>query len=159
MFVGNFSASTYVPTAPAAFVYTGSSGTYGTAIWRSSPGAGTHTIALTGAAGVGGAIARAFKDPSAGGSTTIPLSTLKLGRFVGGTAAFAYDSGVSYRAQVYADGLTLGAALYTGSAASTNSTGQLADITDAAFTAGTVYKVALTNQATGETTVTELTAI
>jgi hypothetical protein len=92
-------------------------------------------------------------------TATIPLSSLKLGRFVGGTASFAYDVGVSYRVQVYADGLTLGSALYTGAAASTNSTGQLADITDAAFTAGTVYKVALTNQSTSETTVTELTAV
>jgi hypothetical protein len=90
---------------------------------------------------------------SAAGGATIPLTSHPLRYFVSADiGSIAGRVSRAYRVQVYAVGTTLGTPLYTsGSTMTTDANAELADITDAAFTASTQYKVALTDQTDNNT--------
>jgi hypothetical protein len=83
----------------------------------------------------------------------LATSAIKLGAWVGSGAGltFAYDVGVSYAAEVYADGTTLGNRVLNVSPASTAAGGLYpANISSLSLTGGTTYKVVFTNQTTSE---------
>lgn len=66
-----------------------------------------------------------------------------------GISTFALDVGSGYRYTVHADGLTLGAALYTSGVVTTDSAGKLPNLVDASITAGVTYRVHAVRQSDG----------
>ncbi|MBA4344401.1 MAG: hypothetical protein C0423_19855 [Methylibium sp.] len=66
-----------------------------------------------------------------------------------GIATFALDVGSGYRYTVHADGLTLGAAIYTSGVVTTDSAGKLPNLVDASIMAGATYRVHAVRQSDG----------
>ena len=75
-----------------------------------------------------------------------------------GIGTFALDAGVSYRYTVHADGLTLGAALYTSSAANLDAGGKLANYVGSAVVPGITYRVVAIRQTDGEAAIFRMVA-
>jgi hypothetical protein len=67
-----------------------------------------------------------------------------------GIGTFALDAAVNYRYTVHADGLVLGAAVYTSGVLATDSAGKLPNLTNAALFTGHTYRVHAIRQADGE---------
>jgi hypothetical protein len=92
------------------------------------------------------------------GSASGPVGTLnfqaagmEFGRRTGlGISTFALDASQSYRYTVHADGLVLGAPIFTSGVVSTDATGKLPNVTNAAFAAGTTVWVCAVRQADGQ---------
>lgn len=102
-----------------------------------------------------------FSTPASGSGGTLNFQAagMEFGRRSGlGIGTFGLDAGASYRYTVHANTLTLGAALYTSTAIALDGTGKLPSLSDAAFVAGTTYRVHAIRQADGEACTFRVTA-
>lgn len=76
---------------------------------------------------------------------------MEFGRRTGlGIGTFALDAGSNYRYTVHADGLVLGAAVYTSGVVATDSNGKLPNYSSGSLSSGTTYRVIAVRQADGE---------
>ena len=75
-----------------------------------------------------------------------------------GISTFALDVGSAYRYTVHADGLVLGAAIYTSGTVTTDSAGKLPNLVDASIVAGTAYRVHAIRQSDGASVTFRMTA-
>ena len=75
-----------------------------------------------------------------------------------GIGTFALDVGSGYRYTVHADGLTLGAAIYTSGVVTTDAAGKLPNLVDASITAGVTYRVHAVRQSDGAAATFRMTA-
>lgn len=76
---------------------------------------------------------------------------MEFGRRTGlGIGSFALDTASNYRYTVHADGLVLGAALYTSGVVTTDSAGKFPNYSSGSLTSGTTYRIVAVRQADGE---------
>mgnify|MGYP001007065910 CR=1 FL=1 len=87
-----------------------------------------------------------------GGTLAFQAAGMEFGARTGlGISTFALEAGVSYRYSVHADGLTLGAALYTSAAITLDGAGKLPNLAALSWiTPGTLYRVHAIRQSDGE---------
>ena len=116
------------------------------------------TIEDTGGGGTANGVTLTATASLIAGSASGPVGTLnfqgagmEFGRRTGlGIASFALEASVSYRYTVHADGLVLGAPIFTSGVVSTDVAGKLPNATNAAFVAGTTVWVCAVRQADGQ---------
>lgn len=96
---------------------------------------------------------------AAAGSLNFQAAGMEFGRRTGlGIGTFALDAGSNYRYSVHADGLTLGAAVYSSGVVATDSNGKLPNLSSGSLAAGTTYRVVAIRQADGEAGTFRMTA-
>lgn len=118
------------------------------------PGSASGTATGTAA----GVTLTAAASPIAGAVTGVVNGTLdfqaagmEFGARTGlGIGTFALEAGVSYRYTIHADGLTLGAPLYTSAAITLDGAGKLPNYVGSVAVPGTVYRVCAIRQSDGE---------
>lgn len=112
----------------------------------SSGGATANGVTLTATASL---IAGSASGPV--GTLNFQAAGMEFGRRTGlAISTFALDASQSYRYTVHADGLVLGAPIFTSGVVATDATGKLPNASNAAFVAGATVWVCAVRQADGQ---------